>query len=208
MRTAEKYGALANGYSEHAYADPARFHGRRAQLVEMLGPPLRAGDHVLDLACADAGIADHLLARGFDYVGIDGNPSMVGAARRRIGGRGHVELGDINTHRPARPVAATLCFNAIYYAADRPAFLRLVAGYTEQKFVFDLNPRQFPLAALRSELRAAGFERLATRAFFVPQTHVLPPPAAALLRAAEGVRPLARALLRFRFTYICAAFRG
>jgi SAM-dependent methyltransferase len=205
--TAERYGPVASGYSDRAYADPVRFHGRRARLVETLGPRLEAGDRVLDLGCADAGIAGHLLQRGFGYHGIDGNPDMVGAARRRVGARGRVELGDMNSYRPAGPVQATLCFNAIYYATDRPAFLRRLAGYTEKKFVFDLNPRRFAPATLRSELRDAGFDRLALRAFFVPQTYALPRPLAAILNAAEHVPALTRLLLAFRFTYICAAFR-
>jgi hypothetical protein len=83
-----------------------------------------------------------------------------------------------------------------------------VASYTEKKFVFDLNPRQFEPAKLRSELREAGFDRLVEQPFFVPQTHALPRPAAAALEAAEQVKPLARLLLAVRFTYLCAAFRS
>ena len=208
VKTADKYGPLAPGYSERTYADPLRFHGRRAELVQRLGPELEPGDRVLDLACADAGIAEFLVARGLDYTGVDGNPAMVEAARRRVRGKGRVELGDLNTYRPREPMAATLCFNAIYYAAPRPDFLRLVAGYTEKKLVFDLNPRRFPLDELRSELQDAGFDRLAARPFFVPQRYALPRSAAVVLAAAERFEPVARVLLAFRFTYISAAFRS
>src|SRR4051794_41721531 len=106
MRTPEKYGP----HTDHSYADPVRLLERRAQLIETLGPPLRPGDRVLDLACGDAGIAVHLLPRGFSYLGVDRNPEMVEAAHRLVGEPARVELGDMNTYRPSAPVAATLCF--------------------------------------------------------------------------------------------------
>jgi hypothetical protein len=54
-----------------------------------------------------------------------------------------------------------------------------IASFTEKKLVFDLNPRRFRLAEVRSELRAAGFDRLDVHPFFVPQRVALP---AGLLR--------------------------
>ena len=116
--------------------------------------------------------------------------------------------GDLNTFAPERPVAATTVFRAIYYADDRPAFFRRVAGFTERKLVFDLNPRQYPVEQVVAELRAAGFARVALRPFFVPQTQRLPRPAIGALRALERSGPLARLALRVRFTYLVAAVRG
>jgi hypothetical protein len=52
------------------------------------------------------------------------------------------------------------------------------------------------------DLEAAGFDRLDTRPFFVPQTRALP-----ILVAFERVAPVARLLLRYRFTLICSASR-
>ena len=130
---------------------------------------------------------------------------MVRAARAR-GAR--VELADLNDYEPDAPVAATTCFRAIYYARDRRELFRRIAGYTEKKLVFDLNPRQYVLREVRADLRAAGFDRLELRPFFVPQTRALPAELAALLRAAELGGPLARLVLRFRFTYLCAASRS
>jgi hypothetical protein len=130
---------------------------------------------------------------------------MVEAGTRR--GRA-VVLGDLNDYEPAQPVAATLCFRAIYYARDRAAFFERVAGYTDRKLVFDLNPRQYRVEDLRRDLRAAGFDRLELRPFFSPQRVSLPRTAAAALRALERTGPLARAVLAVRFSYLCAAFRG
>ena len=81
------------------------------------------------------------------------------------------------------------------------------ATYTQRKLVFDLNPRQYRLADVRADLEAAGWRRLELRPFFSPQTRSLPAPAAALLRGLERSGPLARLLLRVRFTYVCAAAR-
>jgi SAM-dependent methyltransferase len=199
----DKYAPQAEGWSEEAYADADAYLAHRAELVRSLGPRLEPGETVLDLACGDGGFADHL--REFAYYGVDASREMVGAAKRR--GR-TVVLGDLNEYEPPAPVAATTCFRAIYYAHDRAAFFRRVAGYTERKFVFDLNPRQYRLGVVRDDLRAAGFDRLELRPFFSPQRVSLPIPLAAVLRALERSGPVARLLLAVRFSYLCAAFRG
>jgi SAM-dependent methyltransferase len=201
--TTSKYGPQAEGWTEDAYADAAAYLAHRAELILSLGPPLEAGDTILDLACGDGGLAEHL--RGLHYLGVDASPEMVEVARRR--GR-NVALGDLNEYEPPEPVTATSCFRAIYYARERAVFFRRVAAYTERKLVFDLNPRQYRVDDVRKDLRAAGFDRLALRPFFSPQRVSLPRAAAATLRALERSGPLARLLLSFRFSYLCAAFRG
>jgi SAM-dependent methyltransferase len=202
-----KFGAdAAERWSEEAYADPARYLAHRAELVRSLGPPLEPGDTVLDLACGDGGLAAFLLPYALDYLGVDASPAMVAAAARQAGAR--VEQGDVDTFTPSEPVAATTLFRALYYPADREAFFRRVAGFTEKKLVFDLNPRQYPLPQVRAELAAAGWTGLETRPFFVPQTVALPGMLQSLLLAAESARGISGLLLRFRFTYVCAAFRS
>ena len=206
--TTRKYEPQADRWTEAAYADPGGYLGRRADLVVTLGPPLERGDSVLDLACGDAGLAEPLLERGLVYLGADLSRSMIEAARRRLAGRAEVFLADLNDFRPPQPVAATTCFRAIYYARQRLPFFRHVAGYTEKKLVFDLNPRRYRLDEVRADLRAAGFDRLELRPFFTPQRAALPHALAVLLRSVEAVDPLARAALRFRFSYLCAASRS
>ena len=198
-RTVKKYADQAERWSATAYADPDVYLAHRAELIVALGPWLEPGDAVLDLAAGDGGLAAFLPEQR--YLGVDASPEMVASSH------GRAVLGDLNDYVPAEPVAATLCFRAIYYARDRAAFFAHVAGYTEKKLVFDLNPRQYRLDEVRSDLEAAGFDRLALRPFLVPQTAALPAPLRALAVAAERT-PLARLLLRFRFTYVCAAFRG
>jgi hypothetical protein len=204
--TTTKYAPLAERWSD-TYADAQHYYSHRAAIVFSLGAELDAGDRVVDLACGDAGLAEPLLARELSYTGVDGSSAMVDAARRRLGSRGDVELADLAEFRPTQPVAATLCFRAIYYAADRLSFFKHVASYTQKKLVFDLNPRQYALAEAREDVLRAGFDGFALRPFFVPQTRRLPPGMRRLLVAAESSEVLARVLLRYRFSYVCAGFR-
>ena len=200
-----KYDAKAERWTEGEYADAQAYLEHRARLVVELGPRLAPGDRVLDLACGDGGLGEHLLARGLTYLGVDASESMVEAARRRLGAGAEIVRADLNEFVPASPVAAVTCFRAIYYARDRLAFFRHVAGFAERKLVFDLNPRQFRLEDVVADLRAAGVERIDLRPFFAPQRVALPVPLASALRAAERAGPLARLALRFRFTYLVAA---
>jgi len=165
--------------------------------VRALGPPLAPGDVVLDLACGDGGLADFLPEQR--YVGVDASELMVEAGLAR--GR-ELRCADLNDYAPPEPVQATTIFRAIYYARDRRELLERIAGYTETKLVFDLNPRQYALEDVQADLRAAGFDRIDTRPFFVPQTRALP-----FLRGLERSGPLARLMLRYRFTLMIAASR-
>jgi SAM-dependent methyltransferase len=189
-------------WTDRAYADPVPYLRHRAELILALGPALEPGDRLLDLACGDGGLGDFL--PGIEYLGVDADPKMVEEAASK--GRSVVHA-DLNEFRPDQPVAATSLFRALYYARDRPAFFRRVAGFTERKLVFDLNPRQYAPADVEADLRAAGLDGVAMRPFFVPQTRALPRSVGAALVAAERSGPLARLALRHRFTYVVAAWR-
>ena len=189
-------------WTDRAYADPVPYLRHRAELILALGPPLERGDRLLDLACGDGGLGDFL--PGLEYLGVDADPKMVEEAASK--GRTIVHA-DLNDFRPDRPVAATTLFRALYYTRDRPAFFRHVAGFTERKLVFDVNPRQYVRADVVADLRMAGFDGVVMQPFFVPQTQALPRPAVAALVAAERSGPLARLALRYRFTYVVAAWR-
>jgi Methyltransferase domain len=203
----EQYARQADEWSERAYADSAAYLAHRADLVIELGPRLQPGDEVLDLACGDAGLGALLVARGLRYRGVDSTPEMVEAARARLGDPASVELGDLNDYAPPEPVAATTVFRAIYYAHDRAALFRHIAGFTETKLVFDLNPRQYELDDVLADLEAAGFGHVSLRPFFIPQKVALPRPLGALARALERSGPLTRLALRYRFTYLVAGSR-
>jgi SAM-dependent methyltransferase len=194
----DKYSGAAGAWSDAQYADTEAYLSHRAELVRNLGPRLEPGATVLDLACGDGALADFLPDQ--HYVGVDASAEMVAAGRER--GR-EVVQADLNEYAPSDRVQATTIFRAIYYARDRRALLVRIAGYTEQKLVFDLNPRQYRLEEVRSDLFAAGFDRLDMRPFFVPQTRVAP-----FLTWLERSGPLAHLMLRYRFTVICAASRA
>jgi len=204
----EQYSPHAADWSDRAYADSTTYLRRRAELVADLGPPLSPGEIVCDLACGDGGLGEFLLDRGVAYIGVDANEEMVAAARARLGNRAQVEHADLNEFRPRETVAATTLFRALYYVQERAAFFGHVASYTDKKLVFDVSPRRYEIDALRAELGVAGFARVELRPFFVPQRVALPRAAAATARAAEGIRPLARLVLRRRFTYVVSASRS
>jgi SAM-dependent methyltransferase len=197
MTSWDKYAASARSWSETQYASTRAYLAHRAEHVRALGPVLGPGDVVLDLACGDGGLAEFLPAQR--YVGVDASELMVDAGRSR--GR-ELTHADLNDYFPPAPVQATTIFRAIYYARDRRALFEQIAGYTEKKLVFDLNPRQYMLEDVVADLRAAGFDHVDTRPFFVPQTRALP-----FLRLLERSGPLARLLLRYRFTLMISASR-
>ena len=203
----DQYARQAQDWTERAYADVTAYLEHRAELIAELGERLGPGDEVVDLACGDAGLGEALLRRGLRYRGVDSTPEMVEAARRRLGARAEVDLGDLNDYVPPRPVAATTVFRAIYYARDRAAFFRHVSGFTETKLVFDLNPRQYRVEDVLADLRAAGLSTVLLHPFFVPQTVSLPGPLLAAAKALERSGPLARLALQVRFTYLVAASR-
>jgi SAM-dependent methyltransferase len=204
----DQYARSAEGWSDRQYADTGVYLEHRAELIVSLGAPLEPGAEVLDLACGDGGLGERLLARGLRYRGVDVTLEMVAEARARLGDAAAIELGDLNEYVPPRPVAATTLFRALYYAADRRDFFRRVRSYTQVKLVLDVNPRQYRVGDVLSDLRAAGFGDVALRPFFVPQRVALPHAAAAALQGLERSGPVARLLLRFRFTYLVSASSG
>lgn len=205
MSAIEKFDRLARGYAAHDYADPARYAARRAEVALALGPELPPGATVLDLACGDANMAEPLLARGLRYRGVDGSAAMIEEARARLGDAAALEIARLDEYEPPEPVDLTLCLRAFYYAADRGAFVRRVSAYTRVKFVFDFDPRAQDRAAIVRDLRANGFERVELRPFFLPQRAAPPAPFRAALLALEHAGPLARAALKVRGIWFCAA---
>jgi SAM-dependent methyltransferase len=207
-RAIEKFDRLATGYSAHDYADPPRYTARRAQVAVELGPSLAPGATILDLPCGDANMAEPLLALGFRYLGVDGSAAMIEEARGRLGDRVPLEVALMDEYEPPEPVEMTLCLRSFYYAPDRRAFFRRVAGYTRTKLVFDFDPRTYDRREVEADLRASGFARLELTPFFLPQQLAVPGPARAALRGLERTGPVARAALRLRGIWFCAASPG
>jgi len=205
VSTIEKFDRLARGYAAHDYADPARYAARRADVALALGPPLPPGATVLDLACGDANMAEPLVARGLRYRGVDGSAAMIAEARARLGDGVPLDVAPIDEYDPPEPVDMTLCLRAFYYAPDRVAFFGRIASYTRVKFVFDFDPRTYDRAEIVRDLLRGGFDPVELRPFFLPQRVAVPAPARAALLALERSGPLARAALRVRGIWFCAA---
>ena len=205
MSTIDKFDKLARGYSAHDYADPVRYAARRSEVAVELGPPLRPGATVLDLACGDANMAEPLLARGLRYHGVDGSAAMIEEARSRLGESVALDVALMEEYEPPEPVDMALCLRSVYQAADRRAFFARIAGYTRSKFVFDFDPRAYDRRGIEADLRAAGFGVVELRPFFLPQRVAPPAPVRAALFALEHTGPLARLALRVRGIWFCAA---
>ena len=103
MSEREQYARQADAWTDRAYADARAYLAHRADLIVALGPGLEPGDEVLDLACGDGGLGDFLLERGLRYRGVDSTPEMADEARRRLGDRASVEVGDLNDYLPPEP---------------------------------------------------------------------------------------------------------
>jgi SAM-dependent methyltransferase len=204
MSTRDKYAALADGFAEHEYADPARYAERRAEVIAGLGPAVAPGETVLDLCCADGIMAAPLTERGLVYIGVDATEEMLEAAARRNPGI-EFTTGRMESFEPSRPVDVTICLRSFYLAEDRIAFFRRVRGYTRRKFVFDFRPVAFPVDEVVAQLEAAGFSHIELRPFFLPQRKAVPGLALPLLTALEHTGPVARALTSRFGCMFCSA---
>jgi SAM-dependent methyltransferase len=202
----DKYDRIADGYSEHDYADPERYAARRAQVIIELGPRPLPGESLLDLGCGDGIMAAPLLAYGLRYEGVDASTGMIDAARARNPGL-LFEVARSEDFEPREAVDVTICLRSFYYPEDRVAFFRKVAGYTRRKFVFDFRPRTHAPGPILADLRAAGFTSVELRPFFLPQLRRLPGPALPVVYALEHSGPLASLAARRYGRLFCAASR-
>ena len=202
-----QYARKAEGWSDRSTPTRAYLE-HRAQLIVELGPPLVEGDEVLDLACGDGGLGEELLRRGLRYVGVDVEPAMVEAAARRLGDRAVVELGDLNTFASPSPVAAITRLSR-HLLRHRPAGV-LCPGPRAHAGKARLRPESAAVPRSRTSSTTCarqGSSRSCMRPFFVPQTIRLSQ--ACSWRAPARCRtqcPLARLLLRLRFSYLVAAW--
>ncbi len=204
MTVLDKYDRIADGYSEHDYADPVRYAAHRAELIVELGVQLQRGESLLDLGCGDGIMAPPLVAYGLRYQGIDASTGMVEAARARNPGLSFT-VARSEDYEPPEPVDATICLRSFYYPPDRRAFFRRVASYTRRKFVFDFRPRAHEAGPIVDDLRAAGFATIELRPFFLPQLKRLPGIAVPAVYALERTGPLASLVSRRYGRVFCAA---
>ena len=189
-------------WSDREYADPVPYLRHRGGGDRVAGAAARAGRPALSTSPA-ATVGSPTSCPGSST---SASTPTRRWSRRRAEGPRRSSHADLNEFEPDRPVAATTIFRAIYYARDRRAFLRHVAGYTERKLVFDLNPRQYRLEDVARRPARGGWPESRMRPVLRPADASRSPARwAAALVAAERSGPLARLALRYRFTYLVAA---
>ena len=88
-----------------------------SDLLELLDP--RPGETILDLGCGTGELAEAIAATGARVWALDGDPAMVAAARRRLGGD-RVVLADAHAFHLLEPVDGVLS-NAALHWMPRPA---------------------------------------------------------------------------------------
>jgi trans-aconitate methyltransferase len=81
-------------------------------LLELLDPVPQ--EVVLDLGCGTGGLAAEIRRRGARVLGLDSDPAMVAAARRRLGD-GNVLLADGHDFRLPEPVDAVFSNAALHW---------------------------------------------------------------------------------------------
>ena len=175
---------------------PATYLAHRAELFATLGPPLEPGDTVLDLACGDGGLGDFL--PGACATSASTRARRWSAAARDAAATSCSAISTTSSRR-SRSQATTI-FRAIYYAHDRARSSRARRRLHGEEA--RLRPEPAPVRArrVRADLRAAGFDQFELRPFFV-RNAALPRRGRRCLLALERSGPLARLLLRARFTY-------
>ncbi len=198
----EKYDRAAAAYAER-FADPEAIVSSYLRLLSEWGTPVRAGDAVLELGCADGFVTVALARAGYRVTAVDLSPQMIDVARHRLDAAGlHAEfvVADIQDLPSVAPGSAVIGLMRSFFSyVDDPSSILRVLARSARKVLVDADPRRVNVRDAASLVRAAGFERVSHRAMFVPTRYSVPPPLRAMLRMAEvtpGVRDL---ILRRKF---------
>jgi 2-polyprenyl-3-methyl-5-hydroxy-6-metoxy-1,4-benzoquinol methylase len=202
----KKYNNIAPRYSER-YADPGSVARRTLDLVRSWGRPAEPGDSILELACADGFITTELVRSGFEVTALDIAPRMIEVATERLA-RARLEADlrtqDIETFRPTQDfdVVMGAMREFFLYVTDARKVIERLADHTRKKLLVDLNPRQTDLQKALDDVRAAGFDSVEWRGFFVPTRFRTGAVVGRLLRGAEVTPVLRSALLQWKFTVV------
>jgi SAM-dependent methyltransferase len=128
------YDCFTDGYAHTAYL---------AELVNLARDHGQAGDRALDVACGTGKSTEPLPALGYDAVGCDISPKMVGIANERLHGRAFV--ADMRALPDVRPFDLITCLddsvNYLLSEADLRRSLRGMAARLRPggQLVFDTN---------------------------------------------------------------------
>jgi len=204
----EKYSCLADGFAERTWANLAFDMRRRLLLATTWGKSLDAGDSVVEFGCGDGYLAQLLVQAGFNYRGLDISPRMVAAAERRLS---RAELAasflavDVDQVSLTQSVDAAVSYMGAFFTfiQDPLTLLQRIRPYIRKKIIVDLNPRQsITIPNAMDMLKAAGFQNISWRPFFVPVSIALPAAALRTLSVCENVPVLRGVPLRWKFNVL------
>jgi SAM-dependent methyltransferase len=212
--TAEKFTALARGWSEKEYSDPAAFMRRRAALVQNWGTPLRPGDRLLELGCGDGALSCLLARRGFEVTGVDISRGMIEEAKRRAdreGAAARFEVADTDHFEVAEPYDGVVSFMSAFftYVEDPARFVEMVQPLVRKKVILDWNFRgPYTFVEAAQLMRRAGLNQIEWRPWFVPHTTTAAAPAARLRGWVEGRPNLSLLLLSLKRWHYMVYLKG
>jgi SAM-dependent methyltransferase len=200
-----KYDVGADDYSER-FADPKAIVDSYLRLLSSWGTPVRPGEDVVELGCADGFITLALARAGYRVTAVDLSPRMIEVARDRLGREGldaQFIVADIREMDWTGSSSAVLGLMRSFfsYVEDPPSVLRAIAR-NALKVLVDVDPRHTDLEVCETAVREAGFARVAHRPIFVPTRYRISPPVRAALRAAEMTPGLRALILRRKFLVV------
>lgn len=174
--TAEKFTALAPGWSEKEYAEPAVFMERRASLVCQWGAKLHPGDRLLELGCGDGALSCLLARQGFEVTGVDISRGMIEEAKRRAEREGvaiRFEVADSDHFKAVEPYDCVFSFMGAFFTyMEKPAsFIEAMLPAVRKKVMLDWNfrsPCTFVEAA--QMMQRAGLGQIEWRPWLIPNT--------------------------------------
>jgi SAM-dependent methyltransferase len=206
-----KYDLGADDYSER-FADPGAIVRWYLWALSSWGAPVRQGDEVIELGCADGFVTLALASAGYRVTAVDLSPRMIEVARERLA-RGGFDarfiVADIREMEPVGSPAAVLGLMRSFfsYVEDPSAVLQTLARLAP-KVLVDADPRTTDLASCETTVHDAGFASVAHRPMFVPTRYHMPAAIRATLRAAELTPGLRSLILRRKFLVAIKGERG
>jgi SAM-dependent methyltransferase len=98
QRVLDDYGPMTDAYADDADHGPVQVAYDRPTILSMAGDV--RGQRILDVGCAAGALAEVLVERGAEVVGVDLNQRFIELARIRLGGRATFHVADISASLP------------------------------------------------------------------------------------------------------------
>jgi SAM-dependent methyltransferase len=197
-----KYDRGASQYAER-FADPDAITSTYLRLLSSWGTPVRPGDPVVELGCADGFVTVALAKAGYRVTAVDLSPRMIEVARERVAREGlHADflVADISeAERWVESSAVLGLMRSFFSYVDDPSSVLRVIARSSRKVLVDADPRRTRLLDCEDAMRAAGFKLVAHRPMFVPTRYRIAPPLRTVLRAAEMTPGVRDVILKKKF---------